>query len=91
MNRLYHPRTEDCPDCDGGLVYDYGYTARTCPTCDGHTEIDSACCECGIIAALNDEGECERCHDANTLPVAEFQEKYGLTECLSNPLKDLAA
>lgn len=88
----YHARLIDCPDCDNGRVYDFGYghTAHTCETCSGDCEIDASCEECGKITALNDELTCERCHDASNLPAHDFWKKYGfvepLTEVRGDPL-----
>jgi RecJ-like exonuclease len=72
-------RTSTCPDCGDGKVTIadcHGFTDVRCDTCDGTAEIDCVCAECGCGLPLNEEGLCEKCEDASTLPVAAFDEKY---------------
>jgi len=87
-------RTETCPDCSGGKVTiavnigapgDGYYRDLTCNTCDGFNEVDADCITCGKLEPLNDALECERCVDSATLPIAEFEAKYGLTRCEGDP------
>jgi RecJ-like exonuclease len=82
-------RTSTCPDCGDGKITIadcHGFTDVRCETCDGTAEIDCVCIGCGCGLPLNEEGLCEKCEDASTLPVAAFDEKYGLTECVGDPL-----
>lgn len=84
-----------CPTCNGFGTVTYAVTQvplgegyfrdEVCPDCEGMGEVDPCCTGCGQILALNEEGECERCHDASTLPIAEFDAKYGLTEVRGDP------
>lgn len=77
----YRYRTSECPDCFEGR-YERpegpGYVSCKCDECEGRGEIDASCAECLVIAALNDDGLCEKCTDASTMPVAEFEAKYAL-------------
>lgn len=84
-------RTEDCPDCWEGryeVPEGPGYVSYRCDTCDGSGEVEAVCDLCGKHEPLNDEGECEKCHDGHELSIAEFNAKYpvSLTECRGDPL-----
>ena len=101
----YLPRTTICETCGGkGYVTEFRRFAGEymagepvevrCQDCDGTGEQDACCSECGGIEPLNDEGECERCHDKHELTLAAFNAKWGepLTRCEGDPLlkKDAA-
>lgn len=74
----YRFRTVDCPDCDG---------TRMCEECGGIGHVDAACAECLRGEPLNDDGLCEQCTDACTLPIADYNEKWvPLTTCVGDPL-----
>jgi RecJ-like exonuclease len=71
-------RTTDCGSCDG---------TRHCDECEGRGELDASCAECRAGLPLNDDGLCERCADACTLPLSAFNEKWvPLTECHGDPM-----
>jgi hypothetical protein len=83
----YSYRTTDCEECNGngevggyvrvaGEGYECEPVAWHCQDCNGSGEQDAACAECNIIVPLNDLGLCERCHDANELPLQEFAAKH---------------
>lgn len=65
----FRPRTEPCGDCDRA-------TDIRCDTCWSSGEVEAACCNCTLVAPLNDDGECRRCFDAAELPAVEFDLKY---------------
>lgn len=94
-------RTEDCAECGGsgesfevarvsGEYLDADLCSERCPYCDGSGEQDAHCIECGKYEALNDDGECAQCHDASVLDLDDFNEKWGLTVCLPDPLRRVA-
>jgi hypothetical protein len=83
-------RTVDCPDCFMGR-YERpegpGYVSCECDECEGRGELDASCAECLAGLPLNDDGLCERCADACTLPLSAFNEKWvPLTECHGDPM-----
>jgi hypothetical protein len=71
----YSFRTAACSECDGNPWFGIGHGSR-CEGCDGLGEVDCQCCDCGEVTAINDDGQCQRCHDADTLPLVEFQARY---------------
>jgi DnaJ-class molecular chaperone len=90
-------RTEDCSQCGGGgelfhvarisgEYMDADMVGECCPYCDGTGEQSAYCAGCGNHEPLDDNGECQRCHDAHELTVAMFNDKYGLAECVGDPL-----
>lgn len=87
-------RTASCPDCSGEGRYAvpdaHGFHDEFCEMCDRTGEIDCQCAECGNVVPLDDEGLCERCHDASTLPLVEFDLKY-LGEPVAERVKRRAA
>jgi hypothetical protein len=74
VNALSHPkpvtytwRRELCSECDG---------TRHCDECGGFGKVDAGCAECLRGVPLSDQGLCETCTDACTLPLAEYQAKH---------------
>ena len=57
-----------CTECNG--------EDDRCEVCDGLGVVNPECPECNIITALNAEGLCAKCADANDLTLAEFVAKY---------------
>lgn len=83
----YAYRQTICDTCNGngevggyvrvaGEGYDCEPVAWHCEDCNGSGEQDAACAECNVVVPLNDLGLCERCHDANELPLQEFAAKH---------------
>jgi hypothetical protein len=102
MSRLRY-RTIPCETCrgEGHVTEFHTYAGEAfagepvdllCPDCEGCGAQAESCVECGRIEPLDAEGECERCHDAHELTLADFNYKYGLTETHGDPLprKDAA-
>lgn len=79
-NRLnYSFRTTDCDTCGGHRfvtdIGDDGFVARHCGECE-RGQVDATCADCLVVKPLDDEGFCERCADASSLPLAEFAAKH---------------
>jgi len=88
-----------CPECGGegtnltiarvsGEPVDSDWAEELCSECDGMREVDASCADCLRILPLNGEGFCEQCTDASTLPIAEYQVKYGLVPTEQHDLGD---
>lgn len=78
--REYVFRQEDCDTCggQGGITYPEGpgYVTYRCDDCDHTGQVDAACADCLVVKPLDDEGYCEKCADASSLPLAEFAAKH---------------
>lgn len=89
-------RTADCETCGGtgevtaairwaGEGIGGELVGDRCDDCGGSGEADAMCIECRRIVPLNADGECEKCVDGCQLSLADFNEKYGLTETVGDP------
>jgi len=78
-----------CSECGGegtnltiarmsGEAIDSDWAEGPCSECNGMREIDASCANCLRILPLDSEGYCQQCTDSFTLPLGEYQARYGL-------------